>query len=67
MKAGKKRKPSLKPININADTWFFEGEKSLHFFSWVTCPNTGQRVCAAFRVPWKTLAKSYPAQAEKAA
>ena len=59
------RKPSLKPIRINDDTWFYESEKSLHFVSWVTEPHSGNRVAASFRVPWKKLAKSYPAREEE--
>lgn len=58
----RKDKPSLKPITINQDTWYYESEKSLHFISWVTEPWSGNRVCASFKVPWKKLAKSYPAR-----
>lgn len=61
-KTTRKDKPSLEPIAINKDTWFYETEKSLQFVSWVTEPVSGRRVAASFTVPWKKIAKSYPAR-----
>lgn len=56
-------RPSLNPIKISKDVWFYESEKSLYFVAWVTEPWLGNRVAASFRVPWKKLAKSFPARA----
>jgi hypothetical protein len=63
LRARKKRRdmPSLKPIDIDKDTWCYEGEKSLHFVHWFTTPN-GQKVCASFAVPWRKIKGTYPAR-----